>query len=203
MSMLRVHKFIGRTSVEGPGERACIWVQGCPIRCAGCFNPETWAFDAGEERDIDELFEEIARRNDIEGITFLGGEPFAQAAPLAALAVRLREKGLSVVTFTGYTIEHLRSAGNAGWERLLSASDLLIDGPFVRELAHQGRPWVGSSNKRFIFLTERYRALESVLNEIPNGLELRIAPDGRVTVNGMETAENLDDLRKVLVTSSR
>lgn len=198
-----MHKFIGRTAVEGPGERACLWVQGCPIRCAGCFNPETWAFDTGEERDIEDLFGEITRQNKIDGITFLGGEPFAQAAPLADLAVRLRETGLSVVTFTGFTLEQLRTAGNTDWERLLSATDLLIDGPFVQGLADQSRPWVGSSNKRFIFLTDRYRALEPVLNEIPNGLELRIAPDGNVTINGMETSEALDAIKKALVSSNR
>ncbi|HOT29316.1 MAG TPA: 4Fe-4S single cluster domain-containing protein [Candidatus Ozemobacteraceae bacterium] len=200
---LRVHSFIGRTAVEGPGERACIWVQGCPIRCAGCFNPETWPFEGGSEMTVDDLFERVSRENDIEGITFLGGEPFAQAAPLAELAERLREKGLSVVTFTGYTLERIRAAGDAAWDRLLAATDLLIDGPFVEAQADQSRPWVGSSNKRFVFLTGRYRHLEAVLNQIPNGLELRISPVGGVTINGMETSEALEEIRKTLVTSRR
>ncbi len=203
MSILRVHTFIGRTAVEGPGTRACIWVQGCPIRCAGCFNPETWPFEDGTEMTVDGLFERISRENDIEGITFLGGEPFAQAAPLAELAERLREKGLSVVTFTGYTVERIRAAGDAAWDRLLAATDLLIDGPFVQAKADQSRPWVGSSNKRFIFLTERYRHLEAGLTDIPNGLELRISPEGGVTINGMETSEALEEIRKTLVTSRR
>ncbi len=203
MMTLRVHTFIGRTAVEGPGERACVWVQGCPIRCVGCFNPETWPFEGGTEMTVDDLFERVSRENDIEGITFLGGEPFAQAAPLAELAERLREKGLSVVTFTGYTVERIRAAGDAAWDRLLAATDLLIDGPFVEAQADQGRPWVGSSNKRFIFLTGRYRHLEADLNDIPNGLELRISPEGGVTINGMETSEALDQLRKTLVTSGR
>lgn len=195
--------FIGRTAVEGPGERACIWVQGCPIRCAGCFNPETWPFEGGTEMTVDDLFERVSHENDIEGITFLGGEPFAQAAPLAELAERLREAGLSVVTFTGHTVERIRAAGDAAWDRLLATTDLLIDGPFVQAQADQSRPWVGSSNKRFIFLTKRYRHLEAGLNEIPNGLELRISAEGVVTINGMETSEALDELKKALVTSNR
>lgn len=203
MSILRIHTFIGRTAVEGPGERACLWVQGCPIRCDGCFNPETWPFEGGEETTVDDLFARVSREIGIEGVTFLGGEPFAQAEPLAELAERVREKGLSVVTFTGYTVERIRSTRDAAWDRLLAATDLLIDGPFVRELSDQSRPWVGSSNKRFIFLTGRYRHLEAVLNEIPNGLELRISPDGGVTINGMETSATLDEIKKLLVTSDR
>lgn len=203
MSKLRIHKFIGRTAVEGPGERACVWVQGCPIRCDGCFNPETWPDEGGTEMTVDDLFDRVSREKNIEGITLLGGEPFAQAGPLSELAERLREKGLSVVTFTGHTIERLRAAGDAVWDRLLAATDLLIDGPFVQAQADQSRPWVGSSNKRFIFLTSRYRHLEAVLNEIPNGLELRISPEGAVTINGMETAEALDEIKKALVTSNR
>ena len=198
MSRLRIHRYIPRTGVEGPGERACVWVQGCPLHCAGCFNPETWPFDAGEEVGTADLFEKITRQNDIDGITFLGGEPFAQAAALAELGERLRCKGLSVVTFTGYTVEHLRSADNPDWDRLIATTDLLIDGPFIQNLADQSRPWVGSSNKRFLFLTDRYRHLERVLNDIPNGLEVRISPEGKVTINGMETSETLEELKSTL-----
>ncbi|HNW36066.1 MAG TPA: 4Fe-4S cluster-binding domain-containing protein, partial [Candidatus Ozemobacteraceae bacterium] len=99
---------------------------------------------------------------------------------------------------TGYTIEQLRSAGNSDWDRLLAATDLLIDGPFLQEFSDQSRPWVGSSNKRFLFLTDRYRHLEAVLNDIPNGLEVRISPDGKVTINGMETSETLEELKSTL-----
>ncbi|HOY68491.1 MAG TPA: 4Fe-4S single cluster domain-containing protein [Candidatus Ozemobacteraceae bacterium] len=198
MQKVRIHKFIGRTAVEGPGERACLWVQGCPIRCPGCFNPETWPFEAGEEAAVDDLYERVLREDSIEGMTFLGGEPFAQAAPLAELAWRLRERGLSIVTFTGYTLEALRAASNSAWNRLIDATDLLIDGPYIQAQADQSRPWIGSANQRYLFLTDRYRHLEPSLSSIPNGLEIRIGPDGQVSINGMDTADDLEAIKTTL-----
>ncbi|HZI36693.1 MAG TPA: 4Fe-4S cluster-binding domain-containing protein, partial [Acidimicrobiia bacterium] len=45
---VRVLRFLPATDAEGPGRRAALWVQGCSIRCPGCFNPHSWAFDGGE-----------------------------------------------------------------------------------------------------------------------------------------------------------
>ncbi len=198
MQKVRIHKFIGHTAVEGPGERACLWVQGCPIRCPGCFNPETWPFETGEETTVDDLYDRVLREDSIEGLTFLGGEPFAQAAALAELAWRLRERGLSIVTFTGYTLEALRAASNSAWNRLIDATDLLIDGPYIQARADQSRPWIGSANQRYLFLTDRYRHLEPALSSIPNGLEIRIGPDGQVSINGMDTADDLEAIKTTL-----
>jgi len=67
--------------------------------------PWTWSFEGGEEIEVDVLAERVLAEADLEGITFLGGEPFSQAAPLALLARQIRQTGLSVMTFTGYTVE--------------------------------------------------------------------------------------------------
>ena len=56
------------------------------------------------------------------------------------------------------------------------------------------RPWLGSSNQRYHFLTPRYRYLESSLLNMPNRIEVRLLPDGRVFINGMATTEDLKDL---------
>jgi len=191
---LRLHRFLPFTRAEGPGERACLWVQGCPIRCAGCGVPWTWEKDAGEWVEVDELAERVLAGPPVEGITFLGGEPFAQAAALAALGARLRAAGLSVMTFTGYTVEALRRAGRADYDALLAVTDLLVDGPFVERKLDLSRPWVGSSNQRFHFLTDRYRHLEAELPALPNRLEIRLHPDGRMEVNGMITQAGLHAL---------
>lgn len=74
--LLRVHRFLPFTRAEGPGNRACVWVQGCPIRCPGCFNPGTWPTGGGEEVAVEDLADRILDVKDIEGVTFLGGEPF-------------------------------------------------------------------------------------------------------------------------------
>ena len=83
--ILRVHRFLPETAVEGPGLRAALWVQGCPIQCPGCANAATWSFGGGREKTVEELFEQIRGEKNIEGVTFIGGEPFSQAWPLAAL----------------------------------------------------------------------------------------------------------------------
>ncbi|WP_338552775.1 4Fe-4S single cluster domain-containing protein [Paenibacillus sp. KS-LC4] len=193
--VLRVHRFLPSTAVEGPGIRACLQVQGCPIHCPGCAVPFTWPEDGGMTMEVEQLAEQILNGPEVEGITFLGGEPFEQAGELARLARILRASGLSVMTFTGYLVENLRSAGRADWLELLAATDLLIDGPFERERLDTSRPWVGSANQRYHFLTDRYLDLKESLTDIPNRLEVRITPDGRVMINGLA---ELKDLRALL-----
>src|SRR5947209_16431848 len=126
---LRLHRFLPQTRAEGPGLRACIWVQGCPIRCPGCAVPWTWPEEGGEIVDAEEIARHIVTGPPVEGVTFLGGEPFAQAAALAELAGSVRRHGLSIMTFTGYTIEAIRRSQREDWRALLSVTDLLVDGP--------------------------------------------------------------------------
>ncbi|MBO1515413.1 4Fe-4S single cluster domain-containing protein [Metabacillus bambusae] len=196
---VRIHRFLPFTAVEGPGNRACLWVQGCSIHCKGCGVPWTWRKDGGENTPIDELFEEIKSsmiKNQIEGVTFLGGEPFDQAEALATLGRRLKEIGLSIMTFSGYTYGFLieNKSNRSGWQELLSITDLLIDGPFVEEQLDLSRPWIGSANQNYRFLTDRYKHLEKALNKASNKIEVRIGEDGKVSINGMATQEQLKNL---------
>jgi len=77
--------FIARSTVNGPGTRAVVWVQGCPIRCEGCFNTDFWSFTPKIQVPVDQLAEKIGALENIDGVTFSGGEPFAQAENLAGL----------------------------------------------------------------------------------------------------------------------
>lgn len=192
--VLQVHRFIPTTKVEGPGIRACIQVQGCPIHCLGCAVPFTWAEDGGVTLEVGQLAEQILQGPEVEGVTFLGGEPFAQARALAKLGNILKKEGLTVMTFTGFLIEKLMSSGNDDYLSLLAVTDLLIDGPFQRDRLDTSRPWVGSSNQRYHFLSDRYLHLQEQLTEIPNRLEVRLAPDGRVMVNGLAEVKDLEEL---------
>lgn len=189
---LRIHRFLPFTRAEGPGDRACLWVQGCPIRCPGCAVPWTWPADGGRLIGVEALALTILEGPTIEGVTFVGGEPFGQAAALACLARHVRSHGLSVMTFSGYALEEITAAKRADWTELLETTDLLIDGPFRQELTDFSRPWAGSSNQRFHFLTERYRHLEPELMSIPNRLEIRLEPDGRISVNGLADGNDLE-----------
>jgi anaerobic ribonucleoside-triphosphate reductase activating protein len=140
------------------------------------------------------LAERILDGPAVEGVTFLGGEPFEQAAALAELGGILRGRGLSVLTFSGYTLETIRRAGRADQDALVDVADLLMDGPFVRGRLDLSRPWVRSANQRDHFLTDRYRHLEPELASIPQRLEVRVHPDGRLEINGMNTDADLAGL---------
>ncbi len=175
-----------------------MWVQGCSIGCAGCFNSHMWPRDGGRVVDVEELAARVVQTSGIEGVTFLGGEPFEQANALGELGGRVRAHGLSVLTFSGYGYDHLVDSAREDWIRLLSATDLLIDGPYDRTQPDVQRPWVGSRNQSFRFLTSRYLHLRSRLGAIHDRVEVRISSDGRTFINGMCSQDFLHSVRKDL-----
>lgn len=181
--MLNLYKIINNTEVEGPGKRFCIWLQGCRKCCPDCWAKETWEFGVGQNYTIGELLNQIKQEKNIEGVTFLGGEPFEQAQELSILAREVRKLGLSVVCFTGYTIEELRVKNSTYIDNLLSNIDLLIDGGFEKENFDLSRPWVGSSNQRYIFLTDFYSS--EIIEKYKNKIEVRVSKQGCIQINGM------------------
>jgi len=194
MANLRIHRFLPLTKAEGPGTRACVWVQGCSIRCEGCAVPWTWDRKGGISVDTDDLAEAILGTGGIEGVTFVGGEPFEQASALASLGSAVRHAGLSVVTFTGLTYEGIIEAARPDWNDLLAVTDLLLDGPYQKDTAETTRPWVGSGNQRFHFLTDRYVHLAGSLTQIANRIEVHVLTNGTVVINGMAPPGVLDEL---------
>jgi anaerobic ribonucleoside-triphosphate reductase activating protein len=146
-------------------------------------------FGTGERIPVDRLLAEIRAAPGIEGLTLLGGEPFAQARPLLALAAGVRAAGLGIVAFSGFTIEELRARG-AETGALLAGIDLLVDGRFVAARASFRRRFVGSDNQRVHFLTDRYRHLDDGAGGIGSGEgpgEARIRGD-RVFLSGAPDA---------------
>ena len=145
------------TEAEGPGRRFALWVQGCQIRCPGCCNPHLFEREGGQDLSVAAVTDRIREvRGSIEGVTFLGGEPFEQAGPLSRLARAAQGLGLSVMTFTGHLLEELRSRNDPEVDALIEATDLLVDGPYVASLPERDRRWTGSTNQRFHFLSARY-----------------------------------------------
>jgi len=151
---LRLAGLTRESVVDGPGLRTVIFVQGCPHRCPGCHNPETWPFDGGYPTTVDALWREIEGGRLLRGVTFSGGEPFAQAAPLADLAERIKTKGWDLLVYTGYTWEELRARAEheAAIARLLSQADWLVDGPFLLAERDLSLPFRGSRNQRLLDL---------------------------------------------------
>ena len=178
--VLQVASIVPVTEAEGPGRRFALWFQGCPLRCPGCCNPEYLPFKGGTALALEEVAEQLNAAKDIEGITLLGGEPFAHAAGAAAVAGIARSMGLSVMVFTGYLLEDL--AALPGAAELLGNTDILVDGPFERERPDTARRWIGSTNQRIHFLTPRYRADDPCWQQ-RNTLEIRVRGK-EIMVNG-------------------
>jgi anaerobic ribonucleoside-triphosphate reductase activating protein len=177
------------TEAEGPGRRFALWFQGCPLRCPGCCNPEMLSFDGGRQIPVADLVNEVLdahAQHGIEGITLLGGEPLAHAAAGAALAKAIRPRGLTVMVFSGYTLEEGRALPDPAVAELLSLTDILVDGRYERERPDTQRRWIGSTNQRTHFLTDRYRADDPCWRK-KNTLEIRLV-NGELSVNGFPAA---------------
>lgn len=179
---LQIAQIVPCTEAEGPGRRFAIWFQGCPLRCPSCCNPEFIPFAGGESKSVAELLGEIQQTPQIEGITLLGGEPLAHAAGASQLARSVKERGLTVMVFTGYTIEQARSMDDTNVQELIDHTDILVDGPYMKELPDTSRRWIGSTNQRIHFLTERYRSDDPCWQQ-RNTLEIRVR-GSEITVNG-------------------
>lgn len=183
---MRVYRIIEKTYAEGPGCRFCIWVQGCNHKCEGCFAKDLWDFNGGYEASPDEIISQIKHvKDDICGITFLGGEPFEYAKELSVIAAYIHSVGKSVITFTGYLYENIKCVKDG--YLLLNETDLLIDGRFDNSLVDYTRPLVGSSNQRFLYLTDKI--LKCDIENYNNRFEVRISKNGQIKFNGMGNIE--------------
>ena len=160
--MLDLSGIVSDSIVDGPGIRTTVFSQGCPHHCPGCHNPETWEFGCGTAIPVEAVVD-IVRSNPLcRGVTFSGGEPFAQAAAFAKLARLLKEKGYEVASYTGYTFEQLLK-GSPVQRELLSAIDILIDGPFLLEEKSLEIAFRGSRNQRILDVPKSLAAGEAVI----------------------------------------
>ena len=136
--------------VDGPGLRYAIYVQGCPHRCKGCHNPQTHPFDGGTEMDTEDIWNEIEENPLLSGITLSGGDPLCQPKPMAEIAKKAKESGLSVWCYTGYFFEDLIKDQDDDVMALLRYTDVLVDAPFVLEERTLELPFRGSKNQRLV-----------------------------------------------------
>jgi len=184
--------YVDESEVNGPGKRAVIWVQGCLRECPGCFNPSSWSFEANQLISIDSLVERVTENSVNEGVTFSGGEPFWQAPALAEVARRLKAQGLTVMSFSGFTLEELRSPNAPpGASELLEQLDLLIDGPYLEHQAiHEPTSLVSSRNQRVrVFNPE----LQSRLDWASDQMEIHVLKDGTRIITGFRGQQGIGE----------
>lgn len=120
----RIHSFQSLGTVDGPGVRCVVFVQGCPLRCICCHNPDTWDFSGGEETDTDTLVKKILRFSSYfgknGGVTVSGGEPLMQAEFVTELFAKLKSAGIHTALDTSGCV------WNEAAERLLAVTDLVL-----------------------------------------------------------------------------
>ena len=187
-NIININTILPLSFANGPGRRTVIWLQGCDLRCPGCFNPDTHQTDPRDLMGVKDIYKRIlSNLGTVEGITISGGEPFQQAEPLLSLLRRVRlETSLSVLVFSGYTKSQIKNLRYG--EELLMNIDVLVAGPYVAPL-RSGENLCGSSNQKMHMLTDRY-CIEDIV-DLPSA-EVQIDAKGNIHITGfpvMKAAE--------------
>ena len=139
-----------------PGMCVTFFVQGCPHKCPGCHNPETWNFEGGQEfypELIQEIIEALTANNINRKFCIMGGEPLCPENEfltfLLITEVRKQLPYVPIYIWTGYTITELLNRGGK-IKSILENIDYLIDGPYIKELRDTTLHMRGSSNQNII-----------------------------------------------------
>lgn len=143
------------------GVSVTFFTQGCPHRCKGCHNPETWDFNGGKEftpKVLEEIVEALTANNITRSLCIMGGEPLCEEnlflTNLVISHIREKVPGVKVYVWTGFLYEDLLKKSNPHLQKILELTDVLIDGPYIEELRDITLPMRGSSNQRVINLTK-------------------------------------------------
>ncbi|WP_098742596.1 anaerobic ribonucleoside-triphosphate reductase activating protein [Paenibacillus sp. EZ-K15] len=150
---MNVCGYIPESINEGPGVRAVLFVSGCRHACAGCFNTDSWDFEAGEpftEELSASILQDISDNPLLDGVTLCGGDPFFSPEECTAFVHKLRTMcpGKSVWAYTGFTFEALMRQQKL--RELAKQCDVIVDGKFQLELRDVSLPFRGSSNQRLV-----------------------------------------------------
>lgn len=157
---IQIAGFLDNSLVNGKGIRSVVFVSGCKHNCPGCHNKAMQDFEYGDNVKITQIFSRIKDNLPIiRGVTFSGGEPFEQAAPLAALAEMIEKEGLDIWCYTGYTFEQLSSSDDKNKLRLLRKIDVLVDGKFEKDNREGALKYTGSKNQRIIDVKKTFKQL--------------------------------------------
>ena len=159
--MISVLDILEDTTVDGPGFRTTIYCAGCPNRCPGCHNPESWNQGNGQALETEEILERVLA-DEFANVTFSGGDPMYQAKGFTELAQAIKAKSnKNIWCYTGYKFERLRHDRRQA--ELLQYIDVLVDGPYVESLRDRDALFRGSRNQRLIDVQASLREGEVVL----------------------------------------
>lgn len=152
---MRYNTILANDVVNGEGVCVSFFVQGCPHRCEGCFNPETWDFSGGREYTSDvkwEIIKLISANNIQRNFSVLGGEPMSmrnlEMTDEVISAVRTAYPSIKIFLWTGFFLFDLINLNDEHVNSILSKVDYVIDGPFDEKLKDLSLKLRGSSNQK-------------------------------------------------------
>jgi anaerobic ribonucleoside-triphosphate reductase activating protein len=145
-----------------PGVSVSFFTQGCPHRCKGCHNPETWDFEGGKEftpEVLHEIYDALAANGVERSFCIMGGEPMCQEnlflTCMLLQNIKLRFPQVKIYLWTGYYYEQLLQMADPKVELILDMVDVLIDGPYDEKKRDITLKMRGSSNQSIIDLKEK------------------------------------------------
>lgn len=149
---MRISGLVNDSIVDGPGLRFTVFTQGCKHNCLGCHNPSTHSFEGGQEMPIEDIISKISKNPLLDGVTLSGGDPMFQVEESLKLAKEVKNLGLNVMLYTGFTFERIIEMGksNPYYKEILNYIDYLVDGPFILKLRDLTLQFRGSQNQRII-----------------------------------------------------
>ena len=164
MATISILEIVEDTTVDGPGFRTSVYSSGCPHRCPGCHNPQSWEIDNGHPVETEEILK-IILADPFADVTFTGGDPMFQPQGFAELAQAIRENSTkNIWCYTGYRFEDLLQ--NPAQKALLEQIDVLVDGRFIDALKDDELRFRGSSNQRIINVQASLEKGETVVMDI-------------------------------------
>ena len=147
----RIHSVESFGSADGPGVRFLIFLQGCPMRCRYCHNPDTWKLDGGTLMEADELLDKAERYRSYwgpeGGITVSGGEALMQVPFVTELFEKAHERGINTCLDTSLAPYTTQEPWHSNFERLMASTDfVLADIKHIDPVEHQKLTGHGNEN---------------------------------------------------------
>ncbi len=173
----------------GPGKRLLLFTQGCSLHCKGCVNKHLWQFGVGANITVEEVLELC---QDVEGITFHGGEPLDQSGGVLEIVKALKSAGKTVILFTGYQYKELSKSSQ---KRVWSLSDLVVSGRYIEEKRNIYLQFRGSTNQRVYRHKGKYKDYQ--IKDGKSVAIIRLNENGEMQSRGFRNQELEELLQEI------
>ena len=158
---MRYSGLIRNDLAAAPGVSVTFFTQGCPHRCKGCHNPETWEFNGGKEftpQVLNEIYDALRANGIKRNFCIMGGEPLCEEnlflTYMVISEVKKHQPNVKIYIWTGYYYDELIRRQDAKISQILEMTDVLIDGPYIESQRDLSLPMRGSANQSIIYLKE-------------------------------------------------